>query len=115
MRTREKIGVGIALTFGIFAAAAAGAKCFGMLGLSSPNRTLDRAGIFIWSTVEISVTIMAASIPIMRILVLRGKDYKMCSKGRKENKWGACGMSAVEMRPIPDGTCGECLKKQKKK
>lgn len=44
----------------------------------------------------------------------QGKDYKMCSKGRKANKWGACGMSAVEMRPIPDGTCGECLKEQKK-
>jgi uncharacterized RDD family membrane protein YckC len=71
MRTREKIGVGIALTFGVFAAAAAGAKCFGMLGLSSQNRTLARVGIFIWSTVECAVTIMAASIPIMRILVLR--------------------------------------------
>ncbi|CEI59959.1 unnamed protein product [Fusarium venenatum] len=71
MRTREKIGVGVALTFGIFAAAAAGAKCVGMLGLSSQNRTLARVGIFIWSTVEIAVTIMAASIPIMRILVLR--------------------------------------------
>ncbi|CAG1995436.1 unnamed protein product [Fusarium graminearum] len=79
MRTREKIGVGIALTFGIFAAAAAGAKCFGMLGLSSPNRTLARAGIFIWSMVEIAVTIMAASIPIMRILVLR-----VCRRNRHQ-------------------------------
>ncbi|RGP72916.1 hypothetical protein FLONG3_6554 [Fusarium longipes] len=71
MRTREKIGVGVALTFGIFAAAAAAAKCYGMLGLSSQNRTLARVGIFVWSTVECAVTIMAASIPIMRILVLR--------------------------------------------
>uniref|UniRef100_A0A0D2YHH6 Rhodopsin domain-containing protein n=1 Tax=Fusarium oxysporum (strain Fo5176) TaxID=660025 RepID=A0A0D2YHH6_FUSOF len=71
MRTREKIGVGIALTFGIFAAAAAGAKCYKMLGLSSKNRTLDRVGIIIWGTTECAVTIMAASIPVMRILVLR--------------------------------------------
>ncbi|KAF5634279.1 phenylacetyl ligase [Fusarium sp. NRRL 52700] len=71
MRTREKIGVGIALTFGVFAAAAAAAKCYKMLGLSSKNRTLDRVGIIIWSTTECAVTIMAASIPVMRILILR--------------------------------------------
>ncbi|KAF5621701.1 uncharacterized protein FTJAE_11134 [Fusarium tjaetaba] len=71
MRTREKIGVGIALTFGVFAAAAAAAKCYKMLGLSSKNRTLDRVGIIIWSTTECTVTIMAASIPVMRILILR--------------------------------------------
>ncbi|KAF4947056.1 hypothetical protein FGADI_10686 [Fusarium gaditjirri] len=71
MRTREKIGVGIALTFGIFAAATAAAKCYKMLGLSSKNRTLDRVGIIIWGTTESAVTIMAASIPVMRILVLR--------------------------------------------
>ncbi|EWG55199.1 hypothetical protein FVEG_13238 [Fusarium verticillioides 7600] len=71
MRTREKIGVGIALTFGIFAAAAAAAKCYKMLGLSSKNRTLDRVGIIIWSTTECAITIMAASIPVMRILILR--------------------------------------------
>ncbi|KAF5589837.1 uncharacterized protein FSUBG_11039 [Fusarium subglutinans] len=71
MRTREKIGVGIALIFGIFAAAAAAAKCYKMLGLSSKNRTLDRVGIIIWSTTECAVTIIAASIPVMRILILR--------------------------------------------
>ncbi|KAH7321329.1 hypothetical protein B0I35DRAFT_212144 [Stachybotrys elegans] len=71
MRAREKFGVGIALTFGIFAAAAAAAKCYHMLGLSSMNRTLARVGIFIWGTTECAVTIIAASIPIMRILVLR--------------------------------------------
>ncbi|TXC06080.1 hypothetical protein FocTR4_00010821 [Fusarium oxysporum f. sp. cubense] len=71
MRTREKIGVGIALTFGVFAAATAAAKCYKMLGLSSKNRTLDRVGIIIWGTTECAVTIMAASIPVMRILVLR--------------------------------------------
>ncbi|KAF4342119.1 kinesin light chain 1 [Fusarium beomiforme] len=39
MRTREKIGVGIALTFGVFAAATAGLKCYSMLGLAGKNRT----------------------------------------------------------------------------
>ncbi|KAI6753954.1 hypothetical protein HG530_013130 [Fusarium avenaceum] len=71
MRTLEKIGVGIALTFGIFAAAAAAAKCYGMLGLGSKNRTLARVNIVIWSNAECAVTIMAASIPVMRILVFR--------------------------------------------
>jgi hypothetical protein len=32
---------------------------------------VDRVGIFIWGTTECAVTIIAASIPIMRILVLR--------------------------------------------
>ncbi|KAM5529196.1 hypothetical protein FOXYSP1_17057 [Fusarium oxysporum f. sp. phaseoli] len=71
VRTREKIDVGIALTFGIFAGVAAAAKCYRMLGLSSENRTLARVGTIIWGTTECAVTIMAASIPIMRILVLR--------------------------------------------
>ncbi|KAF5977537.1 hypothetical protein FBULB1_6469 [Fusarium bulbicola] len=57
--------------FDLCAAAAAAAKCYKMLGLSSKNRTLDRVGIIIWSTTECAVTIMAASIPVMRILILR--------------------------------------------
>lgn len=32
---------------------------------------VDRVGIIIWGTTECAVTIMAASIPVMRILVLR--------------------------------------------
>ncbi|KAF4995732.1 hypothetical protein FGRMN_4939 [Fusarium graminum] len=71
MRKREKAGVGIALTFGVFAAAAAGAKCYGLLGLKSENRTEARVGLVIWGNVECAVTIMAASIPVMRILLLR--------------------------------------------
>jgi hypothetical protein len=71
-----------------------------MLGLSSQNRTCEyrgssftiwpkpwvliyltvaRVGIFIWSTVECAVTIMAASIPIMRILVIR-----VCRRNRHQ-------------------------------
>ncbi|KAM5368768.1 hypothetical protein ACJZ2D_009322 [Fusarium nematophilum] len=92
MRAREKVGVGIALTFGVFAAATAAVKCYRMLGLSSTNRTCEyslihfppangrqlftvvavaRVGIVIWGIVESAVTIMAASIPMMRVLVLR--------------------------------------------
>nr|RBQ85109.1 hypothetical protein FVER53263_13238 [Fusarium verticillioides] len=63
MRTREKIGVGIALTFGVFAAAAAAAKCYKMLGLSSKNRTLDRVGIIIWSTTECAVQLWQHPFP----------------------------------------------------
>ncbi|KAF5013959.1 hypothetical protein FDECE_88 [Fusarium decemcellulare] len=53
------------------AAATAAVKCYRMLGLSSKNRTLARVGIVIWGIVESAVTIMAASIPMMRVLVLR--------------------------------------------
>ncbi|KAJ0150338.1 Rubrofusarin-specific efflux pump aurT [Fusarium oxysporum f. sp. albedinis] len=41
------------------------------------------------------------------------RDYKMCSKGRSKNKWGACGKSSVERHNIPE-TCPACVKKAKK-
>ncbi|RYC78703.1 hypothetical protein BFJ63_vAg18424 [Fusarium oxysporum f. sp. narcissi] len=70
MRTREKLGVGIALTFGIFAAAAAAVKSVNTIGLSKPNLTYARVGIVMWAVIEGAVTIMAASIPVMRMLIL---------------------------------------------
>ena len=42
------------------------------------------------------------------------RDYKMCSTGRRKNKWGACGKSSVE-RHNRVGTCPACIAKAKKR
>ncbi|KAL6410920.1 hypothetical protein AUP68_07352 [Ilyonectria robusta] len=75
MRTREKIGIGIALTFGIFAAVTAAVKCVKMVDLGSPNRTYAGVGIIMWGITECAVTIMAASIPVMRMLFLNTRPH----------------------------------------
>jgi hypothetical protein len=40
------------------------------------------------------------------------RDYKMCSKGRKKNEWGACGMGTVEQRVVKK-LCAVCQAKKR--
>ncbi|SCN67711.1 uncharacterized protein FFB20_02733 [Fusarium fujikuroi] len=42
------------------------------------------------------------------------RDYKMCSTGRRKNKWGACGKSSVERHNRVE-TCPTCIAKAKKR
>jgi len=39
----------------------------------------------------------------------------MCDKGRAANKWGVCGQSSVERKPVPDGLCKAYEERKKKK
>ncbi|KZL85872.1 hypothetical protein CI238_11171 [Colletotrichum incanum] len=69
MKIQEKIGVGIAMSMGLFAGATAIVKCTTLPTLLSGDFTYDGSELAIWGTCESGVTIMAASIPVLRVLV----------------------------------------------
>ncbi|KAK4657502.1 hypothetical protein QC762_214150 [Podospora pseudocomata] len=67
MRTKEKLGVGIAMSMGIIAAIMAIVKTVSLQNLLKMD-SFYTAQLNIYDTAEISVTIMAASIPALRVL-----------------------------------------------
>ncbi|OIW31929.1 hypothetical protein CONLIGDRAFT_572094 [Coniochaeta ligniaria NRRL 30616] len=69
MKTKEKIGVALAMSMGVFAAASAFIKCSAMPELASQDFSHDGIPLVIWGIAEAAVTIMAASVPMLRILV----------------------------------------------
>ncbi|EFQ35342.1 hypothetical protein CGRA01v4_13362 [Colletotrichum graminicola] len=69
MKIQEKIGVGIAMSMGLLAGSTAIIKCTTLPSLLSGDFTYDGGQLAIWGTCETSVTIMAASIPVLRVLV----------------------------------------------
>ncbi|KAK0648514.1 hypothetical protein B0T16DRAFT_327201 [Cercophora newfieldiana] len=73
MRLREKIGVAVAMSMGVFAGLGAIAKVLQLHNLSNMDSTYYKSEIVIWGTVETAVTIMAASIPFLRILVVESR------------------------------------------
>ncbi|KAM7197916.1 hypothetical protein V8F20_006364 [Naviculisporaceae sp. PSN 640] len=72
MRMDEKIGVAVAMSMGIFAGATAFVKAAYLPRMASPD-IYDSVDLSWWSNIECTVSIMAASIPILRVLL---KDVK---------------------------------------
>ncbi|KAM0332157.1 hypothetical protein ACHAQA_002431 [Verticillium albo-atrum] len=66
---KEKIGIAVAMSMGVVAAATAFVKCVKLKILASSDFTLEGGELVIWASTEISTTIVAASIPILRTLV----------------------------------------------
>ncbi|KAM7202610.1 hypothetical protein V8F20_004399 [Naviculisporaceae sp. PSN 640] len=69
MDTKEKIGVALAMSMGVFAAASAFIKCSSLPQLGSRDFPHDGVNLVIWGNAEAAITIMAASLPMLRILV----------------------------------------------
>ncbi|OAA61767.1 hypothetical protein SPI_04626 [Niveomyces insectorum RCEF 264] len=76
MQRREKIGVLIAMSMGVFAGLAAVIKATKLMTLESPD-IIDGVQLAAWATAEVGVTIMAASIPILRALFHRPSSMPM--------------------------------------
>lgn len=98
MKRNEKIGVLIAMSMGLFAAATAFVKitqiprmksgdiCKSLFSLRCPRPSwkpavtdsalVDGVVLVIWSAAESSVTIMAASVPVLRSLLKNSKSTK---------------------------------------
>ncbi|KAK0717511.1 hypothetical protein B0T26DRAFT_710099 [Lasiosphaeria miniovina] len=68
MKRREKVGVALAMSMGIFAGATAVVKTTVIPTLASPDFTYVSAPLILWGAAESAVTIMAASIPVLRTL-----------------------------------------------
>ncbi|KAK4224691.1 hypothetical protein QBC38DRAFT_12489 [Podospora fimiseda] len=69
MQTKEKIGVALAMSMGVFAAASAFIKCSSMPELGGRDFPHDGVTLVIWGNAEAAVTIMAAAVPMLRALV----------------------------------------------
>ncbi|KAK3326991.1 hypothetical protein B0T19DRAFT_420540 [Cercophora scortea] len=69
MHTREKFGVALAMSMGVFAAASAFIKCSSLPQLGSRDFPHEGVPLVIWGVAEAAVTIMASSVPMLRILV----------------------------------------------
>ncbi|KAK6082556.1 integral membrane protein [Seiridium cupressi] len=68
MKRREKFGVAVAMSMGVFAAVTGIIKCVKLQALASADFFYDGGDLSIWSMAEIHTTIMAASIPVLRAL-----------------------------------------------
>ncbi|KAI1781511.1 hypothetical protein F4818DRAFT_399198 [Hypoxylon cercidicola] len=69
LRRKEKIGVAAATNTGIFAGTTAIVKCYYLKNLYSVDFFYDGGNLAIWGAAEVSTTIMASSIPVLRVLV----------------------------------------------
>ncbi|KAI9147200.1 Satratoxin biosynthesis SC2 cluster protein [Paramyrothecium foliicola] len=68
LRRRERLGVTIAMSLGAIAGATAIVKAVLAVSMSSPDFTYARVDLTIWTLAEPAVSIMAISIPVLRML-----------------------------------------------
>ncbi|KAH8898038.1 hypothetical protein GQ53DRAFT_621766, partial [Thozetella sp. PMI_491] len=68
MKKREKFGIAAAMSMGCLAGATAFVKSSKVLTLISENFTYDGCDLLVWAAAEISTTIMACSLPMLRVL-----------------------------------------------
>ncbi|KAK4187673.1 hypothetical protein QBC35DRAFT_434621, partial [Podospora australis] len=68
MRRKEKIGVVVAMSMGVFAGITAFVKSTKLLKLGSKNFSYEGSALLIWTAIEIGTTIIAACIPVLRVL-----------------------------------------------
>ncbi|KAK8137859.1 hypothetical protein PG984_001239 [Apiospora sp. TS-2023a] len=89
MRLPERIGVAIAMSCGIFAGATAFVKTSYVINLGSKDPIYDTAPLVVWGHAEIAVTVIAASIPVLRVLA---KDVSLTFwTARRTNSQGNSG------------------------
>ncbi|KAK7932065.1 hypothetical protein PG985_002777 [Apiospora marii] len=66
MKFKEKIGVGVAMSLGVFAAGTGIVKTIKLNNLRNEDFSYNGGDLQIWSIVEIAMTLIAASIPVLR-------------------------------------------------
>lgn len=83
MKTPEKIGVGLAMSMGIFAGITAIIKTT-MIPKMLSNDFADGIDLWIWNIAEPAVTVVAASIPMLRVLARDAKSSRNYHSGYKK-------------------------------
>ncbi|KAI0384188.1 hypothetical protein F5Y04DRAFT_293521 [Hypomontagnella monticulosa] len=74
MKTKEKIGVAIAMSMGICAGTTGIVKCYYLQRPHGIEFFYEGGYLVIWGTAEVATTIMAASIPVLRVLLRDFRD-----------------------------------------
>ncbi|KAM0807745.1 hypothetical protein AB5N19_08085 [Seiridium cardinale] len=69
MRRKEKIGVAVCMSLGFIAGATSIIRCIKLPLLESDDFTFRSGQLAIWTVAEIATTIMAASIPVLRVFL----------------------------------------------
>ncbi|KAL1893834.1 hypothetical protein Cpir12675_003953 [Ceratocystis pirilliformis] len=85
MRTKEKIGVGAAMSMGMFACVTACVKASKVPSLGSGDFTYHGAELVIWAAAEVGTSMMAASIPVLRVLITRIKTTYLNSGEKRSH------------------------------
>ncbi|KAK0391605.1 hypothetical protein NLU13_1105 [Sarocladium strictum] len=94
MRRRERVGVAIAMSLGAIAGITGIVKAVLVVNMTSPDITYDRVDLTIWTLTEPAASIMAISIPVLRMLYQELKSSHNRSKYNNSNPYGAQGRSA---------------------
>ncbi|TKW54605.1 hypothetical protein CTA1_3418 [Colletotrichum tanaceti] len=68
MRRRERLGVAVAMSLGAIAGACGIVKAVLVVSMTSTDITYDRVDLTIWTLTEPAASIMAISIPVLRML-----------------------------------------------
>lgn len=69
MRKKEKVGVAVAMSMGVFAGCTAFIKSAKLPLLANGDFTFESYSLVAWGAAEVATTIMASSIPVLRVLV----------------------------------------------
>ncbi|XDG08484.1 hypothetical protein ABKA04_008099 [Annulohypoxylon sp. FPYF3050] len=69
MKTKERVGVAIAMSMGMCAGATAIVKCYYLQKPHGEDFFYEGGNLVIWGSAEVATTIMAASIPVLRVLI----------------------------------------------
>ncbi|KAI0015037.1 hypothetical protein F4780DRAFT_784525 [Xylariomycetidae sp. FL0641] len=114
MRRAEKVGVAVAMSCGILAGATAFVKSAYIPTLGSMDPIHDVAPLEVWGAAEIAVTIIAASIPILRVFVRdvssslsTSTRKKLSSRGGDSRRSGSAGSRMENNRGRDRGRSGD--------
>lgn len=88
MQKKEKLGIALAMSLGCLAGATAIMKCVSLPTLANGDFTYDGAALVIWGNAEVATTIMAASIPVLRVLFMHVKSSAERYYGSSDRRTG---------------------------
>ncbi|KAK3381200.1 hypothetical protein B0H63DRAFT_396245 [Podospora didyma] len=98
MRKQEKLGVALAMSLGVFAGITAIMKCIAIPTLAHGDFTYDGAELVIWGDAEVATTIMATSIPVLRVLFIDAKTSAERHYGGSRSKRMGGSSSGLQSR-----------------